>query len=37
MEMISGVLWAAIVFSILALIIIAKTDVVVPQQSAYFV
>jgi regulator of protease activity HflC (stomatin/prohibitin superfamily) len=37
MEMMSGALWAVIIFAILAVIIIAKTAVVVPQQAAYVV
>ena len=37
MEMMSGALWAVIIFAILAIIIIAKTAVVVPQQAAYVV
>ena len=37
MELMSGALWAVIIFAILAIIIIAKTAVVVPQQAAYVV
>jgi len=37
MELMSGALWAFIIFAILAVIVIAKTAVVVPQQAAYVV